>query len=338
MKIFNLIKKYSKIRFSVGIIIVGIIISAIAGTMFAAPDTGNYEKVNATITNIESRQNGDDTEYTVYVKYSVDGKEYQTELGAYQSNWDVGTDVECEYNVENPAELRTGDGKMMSLIICAVGIVAVIYGALTLVKGIKASTDDFAQYNRVKEIDEAKAQEIREKNEPKEEFVFHFTGKLNQSYIMKNKYGEAVYEAICDGVKLVKDTEYEFKNCITGESSTKMVSHTITGYYGNGSISTAVKSAFKIDGESCWDIIASMGYGFDFSLNGIKAHYEVKHEGVNIGYVEIGGTGLMDEKYKDNPLGKVPTNGIFKIECPKSDIEAMFLICFCLSRTEETLS
>lgn len=338
MKFLNLIKKYSKIRFALGMILVGLIISIIAGIMFVTPDTGTYEAVNVTITNIESEQNGEDTNHTVYVTYEIDGKKYDTTLDSYTSTWKIGDVIECEYDVNDPSAVRTSDGKTMSFIICIVGIAAFIFGAFSLVKGIKTSASDFAQYDRVKQIDEGKAEEIRSNNEPKEEFVFHFTGKLNQSYVMKNSYGEAVYEANCNGVKLVKDTEYEFKNCINGTSSTKMISHTITDSYGNGAFGTTVKSAFKIDGENCWDVLADMGYGFDFGLNGIKAHYDVRHHGVDIGYVELGGTGLMNEKYKDNPLGKMPANGIFKIECTKSEIEGMFLICFCLSRTEETFN
>lgn len=338
MKILNLIKKYSKIRFAVVMVLAGLIVSIVAGVMFFAPDNGTYEKVNTTITSIESEQIGEDTNYTVMVTYEVDGKSYDAILGAYESGWNVGDVVECEYDVSNPSSIRTGDGKTSSLIICIVGIAAVAFGIFNLIKGIKASSDDFAQYDRVKQIDEAKAEEIRNSNEPKEEFVFHFTGKLNQDFVMKNSYGEAVYEANCSGVKLVKDTEYEFKNCVSGATSTKMISHTMTDSFGDGAFSAVVKSAFKIDGKNCWDVLADMGYGFDFGLKGIKAHYEVRHHGVNIGYVELGGTGLMDEKYKDNPLGKVPSNGIFKIECPKSEIEGMFLICFCLTRTEETLS
>lgn len=338
MKIMNLIKKYSKVRAAFGMIVVGLIISIIAGVIFITPDKGTYEKVDVTITNIESEGTGEDTTYSVSVKYEVDGQEYTAQLGSYQSNWKVGSVIECEYNVDDPANLREGNGKTMSLIICLVGLAVVAFGAVSFVKGIKASSDSFAQYDKGKEIDTQKAKEIQERNESKEEFVFHFTGRLNQDYVMKNRFGEPVYEAKCSGIKLVKDTEYEFKNCSTGEISTKKISHTITQYNGNASFGTAMQSAFKMNDEICWDVLSDMGYGFDFSLNGIKAHYEVRHEGVNIGYAEIGGTGLMNEKYKDNPLGKVPTNGIFKIECPRSEVEAMFLICFCLSRTEETLS
>ena len=199
-------------------------------------------------------------------------------------------------------------------------------------------TDEIYMAESDNEVDEAEAEEIRNRNEPAEDFVFHFTGKLNQSYIMENSHGEPVYEAVCDGVTLVKDTKFEFKNHITGASETKMISHTVSHSYGSNGFGMTISSAFNIDGKNCWDVLADMGYGFDFGLNGVKAHYEVKHMGVNIGYAELGGTGLVKEKYENNPLGKLPTNGIFKVSCPRSEVEGMFLVCFCLSKTDTTIN
>lgn len=167
MNFINMIKKYAKIRNSVVLILVGLIISIIAGVMFIAPDNNTYEKVEATITSIEEIEDTDqsetDTNYAVYVKYTVDEKEYKAQLNGYQSNWKVGKVIECEYNVDDPASLRTGNGKTMSLIICLIGICAVIYGVFSLTKGIKASSKDFAQYDKIEEsqIDTVKAEEIK---------------------------------------------------------------------------------------------------------------------------------------------------------------------------------
>lgn len=340
MKGLNFFKKLSQLRFAAGFAVVGLIISIIAGIGIANPDTGTYETVNAVITNIEEHQLDDEIKHTVYVKYSVDGKEYESQLDAYQSDWKVGSVVECEYDVDNPEYIRNGDGTLVTFVVFALGVAAFAFGTFKLVQGFKTPSDDFAQYDRVKaeQIDVRAAERIKNSNEPKEEFVFHYTGKLNQSYIMKDKFGKPIYEAVCDGITLVKDTEYEFKNHLTGASSVKKIGHTVTGSYGGNFLGSTVKSAFKINGQNCWDVIASMGYGFEFGLNGIKSHFEVKHMGVNIGYAELAGTGLMIEKYKDNPLGKIPTNGIFKISCPRSEVEGMFFICFALSKTEFTVS
>ncbi|MCQ2472107.1 MAG: DUF3592 domain-containing protein [Clostridia bacterium] len=339
MKIFDMIKKYEKVRFAASIIVVSLFISIISGIILFKPEK-DMPTVNATITSIEERGTGDDVEHIVTVSYRAGGKKYETELGAYETGWKVGDTIECKYDPEDPSAISTNSGKLMPLIVCLVGAAAVVYGAVSLKKSIKEKSSDLAQYDKVsnEQIDTAVAQEIKNSNEPFEDFVFHFTGKLNQDYVMKNSNGEPVYEALCAGIKLVQDTTFEFKNLITGESSTKMIGHTVTKGYGDNSFSMAVSSAFNIDGKKCWDVLASMGYGFKMTLNGVKAHFDVHHMGVNIGYAELAGTGVMKEKYKDNPLGKVPTNGIFTVKCPKSEIEAMFLICFCLSKTEITVS
>lgn len=340
MKFINSLKKFTALRFAVGLMIVGLIVAIISGITLFAPsnDSGEYATTTATFSSIEVQGDGEDAEYFVYVTYTVDGKEYNTQLNSYDSRWKVGDTTEIEYDVNDPASLHQSGSKTMSIAICIIGIGAFVLGVLKLKKSVKTPKEDYTQYDKVKEIDIAKAEEIKNANEENEEYVFHFTGHLNQDYVMKNKFGEPVYEAVCNGIKLVKDTEFEFRNIVTGETSTKKIGHTTTQTYGNGSFNIPLKSSFKIDGNNCWDVLAQMGYGFEFSLNGIKAHYEVNHHGVNIGYAELGGTCLVDKKHENNPLAKAPTNGIFKVSCPKSEIEGMFLICFCITKTDLTIN
>jgi len=53
-----------------------------------------YPKTEAEITRINTTFSGEDTEHEVYVKYVVDGKEYQRELGSYQSSFYEGKKIE----------------------------------------------------------------------------------------------------------------------------------------------------------------------------------------------------------------------------------------------------
>lgn len=170
-------------------------------------------------------------------------------------------------------------------------------------------------------------------------YVFHFTGKLNQSYIMEEPYGAPVYKADCAGISLFKDTTFTFINCLTGSEETKKVGKTTTVSFGNGlGFSTNITSGFNIDKISVWDMIADMGYDFTFRLNGLCAHFDIFRDGQFIGYAELGGSGLYKEQYKDSKLGQIPTNGIFKVECAEPDIPGVFLICFALSKTEMALN
>lgn len=339
MKLANGFKKFQSIKFALTLTVVGLIIALIAGFMFVHSGDKTYEKVNATIVSITSEGVGEDETFSVIVSYEVDGKKYESFLGEYQSNWHEGDVIECEYDVDNPENISGGTGNIIILIVGGAGVLAFIYGLLSLIKSIKTPSSEFSQYDKVGEnIDETAAQAIRENTELREEFIFHFTGKLNQSYIMEDKNGEGVYEAVCEKVTLVKDTAFDFRNLKSGKCETKMIGHTVTTSIGDGAFGSNIRSSFTIDGQNNWDYLAAMGYGFDFGLNGIKCHYEVRHHGVNIGSIEIAGMEAVNEKYKNNPLAKMPANGIFRISCQRSEIEGMFLIAFCLSKTEETLT
>ena len=48
----------------------------------------------------------DNDEYHVFVKYSVDGTEYEEELGEYSAGMHEGDDVDLLYNPDNPRQLQ----------------------------------------------------------------------------------------------------------------------------------------------------------------------------------------------------------------------------------------
>ena len=165
-------------------------------------------------------------------------------------------------------------------------------------------------------------------------YVFHFTGKANQSYVMKNDQGEIVYEAICEKISLFKDTPYRFCDRITGQETQRMVSHTVThalkinGFGGN------ISSSFKLDKQVVWQVLADMGYDFHFRIQGLHACFDLTRDGQPVGTLETAGTGLMNPKYANSPVGKVPTNGIYRVCCSEEDIPGFFLVCFTLAKTE----
>lgn len=233
------------------------------------------------------------------------------------------------------------DGSMMPLGFMALGIIVAIAGIVSTVKTLKTPAKSLNQYDRVdlSQIVATKEQLAERKNQDEEEFVFHYTGKGNQSYVMKDSHGEPVYEAICEKMTAVRDTEFTFRDHITGEESTKMVSHTITKTMDTGFFvgPIDISSTFGVNNQDVWDVIAADGYGFHFGLHGLALHFDVERWGQSAGFAELGGTGLMNPKYKNNPLGKIPTNGIFKVRCRRCDIPGFFMICFAVTKTEFTL-
>ena len=167
-----------------------------------------------------------------------------------------------------------------------------------------------------------------------ENFVFHFTGKGNQSYVMKDSNGEPVYEANCEKVTLFKDTPFTFRNHITGQDIPKMVGHTVSHDLKILGFGGTITSSFKIDGEHVWTVLDALGYGFHFYMQGASACFEITYNGEKIGHIGTAGTAAIDPSKAGNPLANVPTNGIYKVECDRDHIVGAFLLCFAVTKTE----
>ena len=71
-------------------------------------------------------------DHIVTMEYVVDGKTYQTEINANQSDYSVGQKTEIRYDPQNPNNTVIGEMSLPLLIgICAV---TVIIGAIVLFK------------------------------------------------------------------------------------------------------------------------------------------------------------------------------------------------------------
>lgn len=101
----------------------------------------SFTPVQGVITRIDAQSGGIDengnTEYTyyVFVKYTVDGTEYESELGEYQSSYREGDSIEVKYNPDNPSEIQS-TSTLSAILTIAMPIVAVLAGAVLLFKSL----------------------------------------------------------------------------------------------------------------------------------------------------------------------------------------------------------
>lgn len=186
--------------------------------------------------------------------------------------------------------------------------------------------------------DPAFAAQIRENGEPMSAYYFHWTGKMNQGYILETPEREAVYEAICDHIGVLTPYRYTFADRRTGVCRKHEVSHTVTKRSESGTehltISVVTSSRFKIDGQDCWAYLSGLGYTVEPKRSGIKLNFDVLHCGVPVAFLEAAGVNILKDNAK-NPLGdKLPGPGLFRVSCRDADVEAVFLACFCVSRVE----
>ena len=75
----------------------------------------------------------------VYVKYKVDGREYDQKLKYYVSDMQIGQEVRIYYNPNNPSSIQSAEGRsIVTLIPFGLGIIFFLIGIIILViKGNK---------------------------------------------------------------------------------------------------------------------------------------------------------------------------------------------------------
>ena len=77
-------------------------------------------------------------EYNVFVKYSVGGREYESELGIFSGNTKVGDPMKVYYNPEDPGEVVQMRNQALIPYICiGVGALALIGGIISIVKAMQ---------------------------------------------------------------------------------------------------------------------------------------------------------------------------------------------------------
>lgn len=130
----------------------GIILIAFGICMFIInTNNKNYIKIEAVVSKIElieeSHYDANDTyveaTYNVYVKYNVDGKEYNEELGEF-STYKENDRITIYYNPDDPSQIT----QTKSLIL---PIAFIIGGCVSLVGGIISAANAIKRYNKMKE-------------------------------------------------------------------------------------------------------------------------------------------------------------------------------------------
>ena len=129
--------------------LISVIMSLVLGAAFIgfgiwshneiANDTAVYLETEAVISEIEKTTEyiNDDWEYryTVYVDYTVDGKDYtHIEYGEYDSSMDEGDTLTIQYDEANPENLKTPNEGIIPWILIGAGIVSILGGAISFFK------------------------------------------------------------------------------------------------------------------------------------------------------------------------------------------------------------
>ena len=104
----------------------------------------DYIPIEATVTRAELSQEAytdvDDTyheaTYTIYVKYTVDGKEYEGDLPELPK-YEAGDKIKITYNPEDPSQISQSVGFIIPIIMIVGGLVALVVGIINIINTVK---------------------------------------------------------------------------------------------------------------------------------------------------------------------------------------------------------
>ena len=148
-KIITIIRESALARFLIpaGVILV------VFGVVFFGVSKGNqhYKETEATVTGVtleeaastDATGNRTEATYLLDLKYTVDGKAYETDLSG-MSKYEVGDRITIYYDPADPNQITQTKSLIIPLIIIAAGIGACVVGIVSGVNAIR-------KYNKYKE-------------------------------------------------------------------------------------------------------------------------------------------------------------------------------------------
>lgn len=337
MSLLNVARKAALIRTYIGLLIVGLLFAGIGGFVVVRPQ-GTYLPTEATVTKVISEYDYTTDTYggEIYVNYKVNGKTYENVLlNDYSDGYAEGDVITVEYDADDPGSARLPGGEFIPYVFCALGIVLTVVGIAGLCKSVRTKSSDMNEYDRVdlSAVPQEKIDAIRENTDPVNEYFFHFDKNIKQGYVMEDAENRTVYEAEMEKLTLIGTIPFKFINHVSGRSWDMKIGHTVSTSVGAGngfSFRVPISSSFTVNGTDNWEYLASKGYGFDYSLSGIRPCFDVKHYGEKVATVETVGTDAL--RGTDTVIGKLPVNGLFKVQCKACDLDLVFLTCFSIAR------
>ena len=123
----------------------GIILIVVSVFLFISDKHNkDYIKIESTVSKVvlvkeasyDVDGNKEEATYNIFVKYTVDGKEYETELGEMFEQ-KVGDKITIVYNPENPNEISQPSSMILNIAMLVAGIASLTGGIISAVKAVK---------------------------------------------------------------------------------------------------------------------------------------------------------------------------------------------------------
>lgn len=327
---FSKILKSSKLGL---ILLVGGLVSLIIFSVAFSVDSKATSETTAEITKITQTTIGEDITYNVFVKYTIDGTEYNVELGAYAPTYAVGKIITIQYDPANPAKPYV---KSVNTIFIVIAVALIVLGTaiviMTAIKVIKNNKEMMSgEFEKTEEF--FKVDETSEKSDFPKTYYFQYNLKpVKQAYVLEDKNRKVLVRADLISFSLTTGDSFTFTDCNSGKVTKALVGHTDNASF--DSITT--NSTISFDGKDIWRYLSQLGISVSLNKLSLKGtSYEINYNGQTLGIAYQTSKYVHEEDEEQHPTAKnIPVQGFFRLETNEENLKPLFLAMFTLSKTD----
>lgn len=317
------------IKFKYIMAVAGVLALAL-GVYFTFFATADYKPVTTTVVSVEREDAGEDTYYTVIVKYTVNGKQYQEEISVNNAEkLKSGDTVEALYKPSDPAVVKTKS--------TGAGIYMIVVGGL-LVAGFVFMTAK--EKSGKKENEQLYPGGFKYapsvKGESRELYFITDTGTAKYGHRIEDKNRTVLFEAKVTKFTMLSATRMDFIDHVHNKTMPHLIGHEESAERSGFLIDNY--STFSFDGEDIWDHLKRNGVKVESSFMEGKTlwpQYRVYRDGEEIALIQASNYRVHEEDQTEGKLANaVPARGFYRIFTGEQNLDLLFTVALAFARTE----
>ena len=315
-------------------------IIALAALVFGVYSTffrsAGYVDGTATIVSIEEDPNyipdpetSNDVQYITTVKYTVDGKEYTTELNSHAPSYKVGGEVKIKYDPNDPSKITSGFG---------IGIYLMIAGAVILLLILFLTIKQKISVKNLKETNGEITYAPSEKGEERELYFLTDIGTVKVGHRLEDRDRKVLYEAVMTKFSPMSAFAFDFIDHENGKTTPHLVGHTEETEWNSLLIDN--HHTFSFDGKDVWKLLRSVGVKIESRFGGgegVNPTYTILRDGEEIAFAETTSQYVHEDDAEQHSVaGKIPVQGFYRVHTRETNLDLLFTVLVAMARSGAT--
>ena len=312
------------------------VIALCAGIYFTFFQAKGYEKAEATIVSVENDPDyipdpdtENDVRRIVTVKYTVDGKEYTTQLDSDSPSYEVGKTVKIMYDPQNPAKITSSK---------SFGIYLMIAGAVILLLTVGLTVKKKLDVKALKETQGETVYAPSEQGEQRELYFLTDLGTPKYGHRIEDRDRNVLYEAKMTKFTLAGPFGFDFIDHEHGTTKAHLIGHQEEAE--RNSFLFDNHYTFSLDGEDIWKHLKRNGVKVESRFAQGKVlfpSYTVSRDGAEIGYIEASSQYVHEEDAEEHAVAnKVAVPGFYRIFTNEKNLDLLFVVALAFARSGAT--